>query len=227
MHPGLRLVLLIVSTTAFLASGSGGASTAGSCPIMTDVHSFNSQLQQLRGSGGALKDGVALLRKMDADGVSPNAVTYDELLEVARSGKPHDIPAALDIFSNLPATLRSKRAYALAMQLNTRVGRPDKATDLIAEAKSSGVFPDQEMIAAAAAAAASLHAQELKGERGERRDKGEKEAEKGEGGDQQSGGGGAKRMMSKAERKKMKKQGFKDGVLLPLVSDTERGNSTG
>ena len=35
---------------------------------------------------------------------------------------------------NLPAALRSKRAYALAMQLNCRAGRPDKATALIAGA---------------------------------------------------------------------------------------------
>ena len=75
MHPAPRLALLIVSTTA-LASGSGGGSAAGCCPIMTDVHSFNSQLQQLRGSGGVLQDGVALLRRMDAEGVSPNSVTY-------------------------------------------------------------------------------------------------------------------------------------------------------
>jgi hypothetical protein len=31
--------------------------------------------------------------------------------------------------------------------------------------------------------------------------------------------GGAKKKMSKAERKKMKKQGFKDGVIIPQVID--------
>jgi len=71
MRGACRLTLLF----AIVASTGPGCALASGIAGMTDVHSFNSQLRLLRGSGAGLKDGVAVLRKMEAEGVAPNAVT--------------------------------------------------------------------------------------------------------------------------------------------------------
>ena len=134
---------------------------------------------------------------------------YDALLEVAQGGASEELRSALDLFSNLSPALRSKHAYAIAMQLHCRAGHPERAAELIAEAKAGGVLPDQEMVAAAAAAAAAVHAQERAGRGGER-DGGGSDVVKG--GGQPGGVGGGKKMMSKAERRRLKKRGVKDGT---------------